>query len=393
MIVKVGSLSHDLRGIARVNGKVLFVSNTLPGEIVNIRLINERKKFSEGRVISYIEKSNDRKENMCPYFGKCGGCSFGYIDYNKALTYKKNILRDIFMKYCKMVIEPSVIASDEIFGYRNKISLKVNNDHLSLVEDNSNELVAIDKCFLVNDGINNIIKILNSIDLTGLTDVIIRGIDDIMIILKGKYDYNAIIKLLDGKVNSIIYNEKCVYGNEYIDITVGNFKYAIYPDSFFQVNSKMIKKIYDKIKEYAGRGNSLLDLYCGAGTIGIYLAENFKSVRGIETNSDAIRSANLNKVINSVKNISFECKNANDVSNIIEDVVVVDPPRNGLNDKTRKLLLGSDVEKIVYVSCNPVTLARDVDILREKYDLKDVTLFDNFPNTRHMESIVVLERK
>ena len=387
MIVKIDNLSHDLKGISRVNGKVTFIDNALPGEVVDIKLLEEKKCFNKGKVTSYIEKSKDRIENICPYFGGCGGCSFSGI-----IEYKKNIFIDIFKRYANMDITPDVIYSDNIYGYRNKISMKINNGKLSLVEENSTELVDIDKCLLCNDKINLVIEKLTSANLNGLKEVIIRGTDSIMVILKGKYDYDIIIKLLEGYVDSIIYNGNCIYGDEYIISNIDEYRYAIYPESFFQVNTLMISKLYDKVKEYVGKGDKLLDLYCGAGTIGIYLADNFNKIRGIEINKDAIRGANLNKKINGIKNISFELGNANNIK-IEEDTVVVDPPRSGLDDKTRNIIINSNVKKLVYVSCNPITFARDINIFKDKYDIKSVTLFDNFPNTIHMESVCLLERR
>ena len=392
MIVKIDGLSHDLKGIARVNGKVTFIDNALPNEVVDIRVFEEKKNFNRGKVISYIEKNKDRIINKCPYFDMCGGCSFGCVNYEKAVCYKKDIFIDIFKRYANMDINPSVMYSDKIYEYRNKISMKVNSGKLSLVEEDSNNLIDIDRCLLVNDKINNVIKILSDTNLNGLRDVIIRGTNSIMVILNGEYDYDNIIKLLEGYVDSIIYNGKCVYGNEYIIINVDKYKYSVYPESFFQVNTDMIVKLYDRVKEYAGKGDSLLDLYCGAGTIGIYLSDNFNKVRGVEINKDAIRGANLNKEINGTNNISFELGNANSIK-IDEDVVVVDPPRSGLDDKTRNIIINSNIKKLVYVSCNPITLARDINILKEKYDIIDITLFDNFPNTTHMESVVLLEKR
>ena len=393
MIVKIDKLSHDLNGISKINGKVTFIPNTLPKEVVDIKLIEDKKNYSTGKVLSYIEKNKDRKDNPCPYFSKCGGCSFSGISYQKSLEYKKEVFIDIFKKYTNLDINPNIIASNEEFNYRNKITMKVDKGHLSLTKEESNNLINIDYCYLVNDNINKIIKKLNVIDLTGLNEVIIRGDSEIMVILKGEYDYNNIIDILKEDVTSIIYNDKCIYGKEYITMDINNYKYAIYPDSFFQINTSMINKMYSKIKEYAGSGNSLLDLYCGAGTIGIYLSDNFKKIKGIEINKDAIKGANFNKELNNINNITFELNNVNKNINITEDVVVVDPPRSGLDDKTRSILLNSKVKKIVYMSCNPITLARDINILKENYNLKDITIFDNFPNTKHMESICFLERR
>lgn len=387
MIVKIDNLSHDLKGIAKVNGKVTFIPNVLSGEVVDIKILEEKKNYNKGKVISYIEKSKNRIESKCPYFNRCGGCSF-----SGTIEYKKDIFIDIFKRYVGIEITPDVINSDNIYGYRNKITMKINNGKLSLVKEQSNELVDIEKCLLCNDKINSVIGRLSSINLDGLEEVIIRGTDSIMVILKGEYDYDIITKLLEGYVDSIIYNGVCVYGEEYIIINVDKYKYAVYPDSFFQVNTLMISKLYDKVKECAGTGDKLLDLYCGAGTIGIYLADNFNKVRGIEINKDAIKGANLNKEINGINNVSFELGNANNIK-IEEDVVVVDPPRSGLDDKTRNIIINSNIKKLVYVSCNPITLARDINIFKDKYDIKSITLFDNFPNTGHMESVTLLYSK
>ena len=214
-----------------------------------------------------------------------------------------------------------------------------------------------------------------------------------MVILNGDTDRDMIINSLKGMAKSIVLNDEVIYGNDYITINVDKYKYAVYPKSFFQVNTDMISKLYDKVKEAAGKGESLLDLYCGAGTIGIYLADNFNRVRGIEINSDAVEGANLNKKINDIGNISFECKRASDINSINEEVVVVDPPRGGLDKTTTELLCDSNVKRIVYVSCNPITLARDVNVLKSKYELKDITLFDMFPNTKHVESVCLLEKR
>lgn len=389
MIVKIDNLSHDFRGITRVNNKVTFVSGVLPKEIADIRLLEEKKKFNEGIVTSVIEESNDRISPRCPFYNECGGCDILYIKSDKQILYKRDILIDIFKRYANMDINPRYIASVNNFEYRNKITLRVNDGHISLYKDSSRDLININKCLLVNDKINKIIDILSNVYLDGVKEVIIRGNDEIMVIIKGNYDTDKIITLLKEYACSIIYNGKVIYGKEYISINVDRYRYAIYPDSFFQVNTNMIKPLYDKVKEYAGKGNKLLDLYCGAGTIGIYLSDNFNKVYGIEINSDAIRGASLNKEINKIDNISFKEGTTSEVVGEY-DVVVVDPPRSGLDNKTRDYLLSSNTKRIVYVSCNPLTLARDVNILKDKYALKDICLFDNFPNTKHMESTVLL---
>lgn len=362
-------------------------------EVVDVRIIMDKKNYSIGKAMNIITKSSNRRKGICPYFDTCGGCSTGYIKYDKALVYKKESVIDIMKRYAGYDVNPEIISNYKEYGYRNKIGLKVFNGNVSLTEEESNNLVNIDKCYLVNDNINKVIDSLNKLDLTGINDVVIKGTNEIMVILNGDTDRDMIINSLKGMVKSIVLNDEVIYGNDYITINVDKYKYAVYPKSFFQVNTDMISKLYDKVKEAAGKGESLLDLYCGAGTIGIYLADNFNRVRGIEINSDAVEGANLNKKINDIGNISFECKRASDINSINEEVVVVDPPRGGLDKTTTELLCNSNVKRIVYVSCNPITLARDINVLKSKYELKDITLFDMFPNTKHVESVCLLEKR
>lgn len=388
MIVKIDKLSHDLRGITKIDNKITFIPKTLPKEVVNIRITKQKKKFNEGCLTTIIEESKDRVKYICPYYDICGGCDTGHILYSKSIMYKKDMVVDIFKRYCDMDVNMDIVYDDDnIYNYRNKITLRVNDGKLALVGES---LVNIDYCYLVNDNINKVIGILNGICLDGIDEVIIRGTDEIMVIIKGNIDNDKLIQILKDNVSSIFINGVKVFGNDYVMINVGNYRYAVYPDSFFQVNTKMISRLYDKVLEFAGKGDKLLDLYCGAGTIGIYLANNFNSVRGIEQNESAIKGANLNKGINDIKNISFVCEKASDINEIVEDVVVVDPPRSGLDSTTIKRILDSRIERLIYVSCNPITLARDINILKDKYNLVSISLFDMFPNTSHAECVCLL---
>ena len=388
MIVRIDKLSHDMRGITRIDNKITFVDKTLPNEVVNIRLTKQKKDINEGKVISFLEKSNDRVDFICPYYDICKGCNIAHIEYKKSLEYKQDIVKDIIKRYSDIDINPEIVFDNNIYNYRNKITLRVYDNKLALVGDS---FVNIDYCYLVNDNINNVIKLINDIDLSCVKEVIIKGISEIMVIIKGIINEEELLNKLSSIVTTIIINDKKIYGKDYITININNYTYAIYDSSFFQVNTSMISKLYDKVLEYAGKGNRLLDLYCGAGTIGIYLAKNFNYVRGIEQNKDAIVSANKNKEINKISNIDFVCDEVCNIDKINEDVLIVDPPRNGLDKVTREKIMLSDVNRVVYVSCNTITLARDLNILMEKYMLKDITLFDMFPNTSHVECVVKLE--
>lgn len=393
MIVKIERLAHNFKGIGKIDGKIILVNNALPGEIVDVKVVKEKKKYAEAEIISFLKKSTRRISPKCPYASKCGGCDISYIDYIMSLQYKKDMVVDIIKRYADIDVNPSIISDGNVYKYRNKITLQVLNGKLALIEEKSHRLINIDYCLLANNNINNVIIEINNMDLSGVQNVIIKGNEELMVIINGCIDEKKLVAILSNHVSSVIVNNKVIYGKEYITIKVNTYKYALFPFSFFQINTNMIKSLYDRILKYAGKGQFLLDLYCGAGTIGIYLASNFELVKGIELNQDAIRSANLNKKINNIDNIVFECKSVNDINKITEDVVIVDPPRNGLDPSITDKLLKSLAKKIIYVSCKPITLARDLNVLKEKYILQDIILFDMFPNTKHVECVSVLSRK
>ena len=216
MIVKIDKLSHDFRGISRINDKVLFVPSVLPEEVVDVRITMDKKNYSIGKAMNIITESSDRKKSICPYFDTCGGCSTGYIKYDKALEYKRESVIDIMKRFAGYDINPEIISNHKEYEYRNKIGLKVFNGKVSLTEEESNNLVNIDKCYLVNNNINKVIDSLNKLDLTGINDVIIKGTNDIMVILNGDTDKDMIIDSLSDMVKSIVLNNEVIYGNDYI---------------------------------------------------------------------------------------------------------------------------------------------------------------------------------
>ena len=209
-----------------------------------------------------------------------------------------------------------------------------------------------------------------------------------MINLNGNIKDKSILNI---ECDSLYQNNHYVKGKEYLIDEINNFKFSIFPNSFYQINKEGMILIYDKAKEYIGNGNKLLDLYCGTGTIGIWMNKNYKSITGIEINEDSIKNANINKDLNNLKNIEFICGDAK-TANGDYDTIIVDPPRNGLSNCVIKFLNNSNSKKIVYISCNPNTLKRDIDLLNN-YELKDINAYSMFPRTKHIECICLLEKK
>lgn len=399
MEVVIEKMNHQAMGIAKINGKVVFVPKVIIGDIVDIDIVKEYKNYSIGRVNKIIKKSAKRVDVLCPYYDICGGCSISAYTYHDELEYKVNNVIDIF-KRNELDIKPNIIKSDNRYGYRNKITLQVSNGIIGLYEEDSNTIVDVDKCLLVSDKLNEIIDIIKkNINVNKCNKIVIRDTYyGIMIIFYGSVNNEEVIKYLGNKVVSIYTYDnkyKCIYGEKYLYEMIGEYKYRISPDSFFQVNSRTVNKLYNKVVEYAienEKKDNLVDLYCGTGTIGIYLSKYFNSIIGIELNGQAVEDAKENAKINSVNNIEFY---AGDVGKIINDqikadVIVVDPPRSGLDKRTKDILLKIKANKIVYVSCNPLTLARDIKELDSGYKLGDITLVDMFPNTHHVESVCVL---
>ena len=402
MEVVIEKMNHQAMGIAKINGKVVFIPKVIVGDIVDIDIVKEYKNYNIGRVNKIIKNGSKRVDVLCPYYDICGGCSISAYTYQDELEYKVNNVIDIF-KRNEIDIKPNIIKSDNRYGYRNKITLQVSNGIIGLYEEDSNTIVDVDKCLLVSDKLNEIIDIIKrNINVNKCNKIVIRDTYyGIMIIFYGSVNNEEVIKYLGKKVVSIYTYDnkyKCIYGEKYLYEMIGEYKYRISPDSFFQVNSRTVNKLYNKVVEYAienEKKDNLVDLYCGTGTIGIYLSKYFNNIIGIELNKQAVEDAKENAKINSVNNIEFY---AGDVGKIINDqikadVIVVDPPRSGLDKRTKDILLKIKANKIVYVSCNPLTLARDIKELDTGYMLEDITLVDMFPNTHHVECVSVLCHK
>ena len=404
-MTKIERLDHQGRGIAYIDDKITFVENALPGEEVLIKITNSKKKYNEGIVQKYIQKSEKRVDNVCPFYESCGGCNILHMSYNDQLEYKENKIKDIMKKYANIDKISKIIKCDKQFNYRNKVTLKVENNIIGYYEKKSYNLVNIDKCLIIDNEFNKIINDLKRFNLDNIYELMIRNVDsdNTALTLYLQKDTNCIQIDEYCKKNNIILNKiitnkdfKC---NEKSNIIgkLGNFKFIISPLSFFQVNTDQTIKLYDKILEVLepNKDDNLLDLYCGTGTIGIYVANKVNKVLGVEIVKDAIHDANINKKINNVNNINFICGNT---EKIIKDVkekynaIIVDPPRAGLTESIIRDIFRINPDKIVYVSCDPITLARDLKLLQEKYEVLDVVPVDMFPNTYHVETVCKLKK-
>ena len=395
MRVLIDRLNDTGEGIGKINNEIVFVEKTVPGDVVEVENIIKHKNYLEASPAKIIKNSSKRIPAPCPYYEKCGGCQIMNLNYPGQLAYKKEKVINIFKKYGDITVNPNIVFDKE-WHYRNKITLQAENNKIGLFKSKSNEIVEIDECLLISNSMNELIKFIKeNIKLAGINQIMLREANNQhMVVFKGNIDNTEALKLKN-KVDSIYINNNHIYGTKEITTTLEKYTFKISKDSFFQVNHNQTIKLYNKVKEYLNKKKKILDLYCGTGSIGIYVSDNCQSILGIEINKQAIKDANINKKINNIENISFKC---GDVANIITskdkyDTIIVDPPRSGLSKKTRKILLEISTNYIIYVSCNPITLVRDIKELSSKYELKDITLFDLFPNTYHVESISLLIHK
>lgn len=399
---------HEGRGIGYIDSKIVFVNNTIPGDKVIVQITKNKKNYCIAKVIKFLNYSVDRIEPICPYFNDCGGCDLQNISYENQLKFKENKVKDILNKYGLIdmnKVKPILAINDNNFCYRNKLTFQVKKD-IGLFNKNSYELVCIDKCYIASKQINDVlIAVKNNIKLENIEQIVIRNSfynSKVMIIFIGNYINLNNVERIKSMVDSIYIKEnniyKHIYGDMFIEEKLGNYIFRISPDSFFQVNPKMCIKLYDKIVEYGHfkKNENVLDLYCGTGTIGIYISKFVHKVIGYEINKYAIMDAEINKKNNLVDNVEFYCGTSELSFNNITyniDIIIVDPPRSGLNESTINGIINVKPCKVIYVSCDPITLARDLKILSNFYNVIEVTPVDMFPNTKHVECVCLLNRR
>lgn len=392
MRISVVRMDHLGRGIGYNEGKIIFIPKAIPGDVVDIEITNSYKKYDIGKIIEIIEPSNERIDVGCPYYYECGGCHISNLKYFNQVNFKKDKVIDIFKRYLNKEIVPRVISSEKDFEYRNKITYQVENGKIGLVDINNN-FIEIDKCLLVSDRVNKLLSILKKEDLSKTIKIVIRECDNGLIL-----SITGDIKI-DNLVNEcleIYINGKKKYSKEEGYLYIGNLKYRVSDKSFFQINTSNICHLYDEVIRYGEfTGNErVVDLYCGVGSISLYISKYVKSVLGIEIVKEAIDDANYNKKINKIDNAIFICS---DVAKIIDDKIecdtlIVDPPRAGLDKHTKSVINNSNIKKVIYVSCDPMTLVRDLKDL-DMYNLEKISIVDMFPQTCHVECVSILHRK
>ncbi len=404
MMVKIKKLDYFGRGVSRDKEKVLFVEGSLPEEVVDIEIIKENKKFNEGKVVKVIEASPMRIESPCPYSKECGGCCLLHADSTLEDEYKVSKVKELIERVAGLDrnLVGDILTLKKLH-YRNKAVFHVKNRRLGFYKEKSNDIVEIDSCRLIREEINQLIPVFKDLvknEKNDIEEIMVRvgnnnTKDKVMVSIKGEVrDLEKLKELVD----VLILNNRKVTEESQLLINIGPNRYYVSDKSFFQVNDTVVIKLYDEVLNFCKSHSigKVLDLYCGTGTIGIYIADVVGEVLGIDSASSSIKNAKENKKLNQKNNVRFICSKVEDYIDRVKgnyDLVIVDPPRAGLDNKTISHLLKIKSKNIIYISCDPSTMARDLKKLSVDYEVSGIKLFNMFPKTYHCESIAVLERK
>jgi len=452
--VTIEGIAAEGKCIARVDEQVIFVQGVAPGDVVNVQITRKKKSFMEGKPVHFHTYSKDRVEPFCEHFGICGGCKWQHIPYDIQLKYKHQQVIDNLERIAKVdlpEIQP-ILASNETTFYRNKLEFtfsnwkwftkeeidsgeKLDRDALGFhIPGRFDKILDIDKCYHQVDPSNAIriavrdhskklgIPFFDMVKQTGvMRNLIIRtsSTGDLMVIvqfaaehekrdvllefIKNKFsEITSLQYVINGKGNDTFHDLEviCYSGEAFITEKMENIQFRIGPKSFYQTNASQAYELYKIARDFAGlQGTEVVyDLYTGTGTIANFIAKDAKKVIGLEYIEDAIKDAKVNSEINGISNTAFYAGDMKDVlnddfmaNNERPDVIITDPPRAGMHELVVAMLLKIEAAKIVYVSCNPATQARDLAILDEKYKVTKVQPVDMFPQTHHVENVVLLE--
>lgn len=414
-IEKLGAFGE---GVAHDNGKVVFIKGALPGEIVEAKPTLIKKSFTLAKLTKVVSPCIDRVKPKCKYFGSCGGCSLQHLNYEAQLNLKRQTVEEALFKIggCEFKVN-EVVASPNIFRYRNKLSFPVRGSKVGLYEENSHNVVDIDDCLLQKEWNALLIKALRAF----MRDYSLKGYDEkngeIRHLVAREKDGSVCITLvtsskikIDKFIDYIPLNDFVLYQNvnhaannvilsDEFFLIGGKGKYPdFHPASFYQVNDEIEARLYGDVLSEC-EGGTVIDAFCGAGNLSLMIAQKAKTVYGIEICRQAVDEAKERADKKGVFNIEFICGDCKEefprlVSHSLRNTTVVfDPPRKGLDENTLKAVCELAPEKIVYVSCNPATLARDLKQLSSLYEIQKLNVYDMFPQTVWEETLVVLTRK
>ncbi len=454
--VMVQDYAAEGKSLAKIDGKVIFIEGAVPGDVVDIRLGKNKKDWAEGKATYFHTYSADRIQPFCEHFGVCGGCKWQMLPYEKQLQYKQNEVAQNLRRLGKIELPPlqTIIGCDQTTAYRNKLEFTFSNRRYLLQEEIGTEqeiqqsnalgfhvprlfdkVIDINTCHLMAAPTNEIKNTIRRFALeqgypfydirnhTGWLRTLVLRIcttGEVMVnlciayedeverkklldhLLKQVPSITTLLYTINPKKNDSIYDldPQVYYGKGYAIEELEGLKFKIGPKSFFQTNTRQGEKLYQVTREFAelSGGETVYDLYCGTGSIGLFVSKSARKIIGVEVIAEAIEDAKANAALNNIGNTEFFAGDVIDICNDDffnhhgrPDVIITDPPRAGMHEKLVKKILEVGAPTVVYVSCNPATQARDLQLLDEKYRVMKVQPVDMFPHTHHIENVVQLK--
>jgi len=453
--LEISSIAAEGYAIGRDNNQVVFVKYAAPGDIVDVKIVKKKKNFQEGQIIRYQHKSENRVTPFCPYFTYCGGCKWQHMPYDSQLQFKQQQVVDAMERIGGIEgfeVIP-ILGSEKTQAYRNKLELTFSERAWMIdyvkgedkprpralgfhIPGQFSQLLDIETCYLMPDYVNQIQRSVKALcDDKGISfhdiqrhEGLMRNImfrcnekDEWMIVVAFyendtetieavmghiKNTFDRVVSLnyiVNTKMNDAMQGCEVIHysGKSHLTESLGKYSFIIQPLSFFQTNTHQAKRLYDITKELAGLtgAETVYDLYTGTGSIAIYVSEGAKSLVGIEYVEGAIEDAKINASNNGVEHASFYAGDMKDVFTSFlfdkhgkPDVIITDPPREGMHPDVVERINQSGAHRIVYVSCNPATQARDIKAMQEYYRLVKMQPVDMFPHTHHVENVALLAR-
>ncbi|WP_313346947.1 23S rRNA (uracil(1939)-C(5))-methyltransferase RlmD [Sedimentibacter sp.] len=441
--VEIIDLNHTGQGVAKIDNFVVFVSVAITGDVVEIEITETKKNYAVGQIINIVKPSEFRIKSPCEHYEQCGGCQLMHMDYNKQLKYKKNrVINELNradVKFEESVVEDTIGMKDP-YRYRNKTAFSVTEKNNEILigpyEQGTYNTVDISSCMLQSKEADDVVKAFKNLmikyDIKAydkntrqgvVRNIVIRNNrrNELMLIIvttaekfQNKDDLVAeitslvpsiktVVQNINDKYTNLILGRKniTIYGEGTITDTIDDLIFTISPETFFQINPVQTEKLYQKAIQYAdiGKDDICFDIYCGIGTISLMAAKKAKKVYGVEIVEQSIINARENAKKNNINNIEFFAGKAEIIvpklykQNIKADIVIVDPPRKGCEKEVIDTIINMSPKKVVYVSCNPSTLARDIKLLENSgYKLKKTQPVDQFPWTVHVETVILLRR-
>lgn len=440
---KVIDLTHEGHGVVKLERYPIFIPNALIDETIEYKVIKVKKNFAIGKLLDIKVQSNQRVEPPCVYYYKCGGCQLQHLSYQAQLAMKKEQVINLFHRKANFenTIIHDTIGMETPWRYRNKSQIPVgkNEDNdaiMGFYRQRSHQIIDMDECLIQDtkhqDVMNHVKQWFNELNVSIYDERKKAGLMRHVVIRTGHYTGDLMVifvtngkkfkqsdimtqKLIEAfpNIKSVKHNinnthsnvimgdvSHTLYGVDQIEDTLSDITFKISDQSFYQINSTQTEKLYQRAIEYADlQGEeTVLDTYCGIGTIGLYMAPKAKHVYGVEVVPEAIEDAKKNATINKFENTTFVCGKAEEVilkwkaQGIKPDVVMVDPPRKGCDESFLDTLLELNPRRIVYISCNPSTQQRDAQHLATQYELTQITPVDMFPHTTHVETVAQFDR-